>query len=141
MKFIMRLKNCKELESNIREGRGIRSNEDLRMSYIKELVERGKKSGVLTYKEIVDTFEEVDMDPDQIDKIYEYLETKGIEVIGAAEADIEIPSIEDEEAEEVELDISIPEGISIDDPVRMYLKEIGKVPLLVSTKKLSWQRE
>ena len=106
------------------------SNEELRMSYIKELVERGKKSGVLTYKEIVDTFEEVDMDPDQIDKIYEYLETKGIEVIGAAEADIEIPSIEDEEEEEVELDITVPEGISIDDPVRMYLKEIGKVPLV-----------
>jgi RNA polymerase primary sigma factor len=112
------------------------SNEDLRMSYIKELVERGKKSGVLTYKEIVDTFEEVDMDPDQIDKIYEYLETKGIEVIGAAEADIEIPSIEDEEAEEVELDITVPEGISIDDPVRMYLKEIGKVPLLVSNEEV-----
>jgi RNA polymerase primary sigma factor len=106
------------------------------MSYIKELVERGKKSGILTYKEIVDTFEEVDMDPDQIDKIYEYLETKGIEIIGAAEADIEIPSIEDEEVEEVELDITVPEGISIDDPVRMYLKEIGKVPLLVSNEEV-----
>jgi RNA polymerase primary sigma factor len=112
------------------------SNEDLRMSNLKELVERGKKNGLLTYKEIVDTFEEVDMDPDQIDKIYEYLETKGIEVIGAAEADIDIPSIEDEEEEEVEIDITVPEGISIDDPVRMYLKEIGKVPLLVSNEEV-----
>ena len=108
------------------------SNEELRMSYIKELVDKGKKNGVITYKEIVDTFEDVDMDPDQIDKIYEYLETKGIDVIGAVETDIDIPAVEDEEVEEVELDITVPEGISIDDPVRMYLKEIGKVPLLSS---------
>ncbi|MDF2841053.1 MAG: polymerase, sigma 38 subunit, RpoS [Clostridia bacterium] len=110
------------------------SNEELKMSYIKELVEKGKKSGVLTYKEIIDTFEEVDMDPDQIDKIYEYLETKGIDVIGVV--DIDIPVIEEEEEEEVELDISVPEGINIDDPVRMYLKEIGKVPLLSSSEEV-----
>ncbi|MGB7605994.1 MAG: RNA polymerase sigma factor RpoD [Lutisporaceae bacterium] len=108
------------------------SNEELKMSYIKELVDKGKKSGILTYKEIVDTFEEVDMNPDQIDKIYEYLETKGIDVVGIVENDIDIPAIEDEEVEEIELDITVPEGISIDDPVRMYLKEIGKVPLLNS---------
>lgn len=108
------------------------SNEELKMSYIKELVDKGKKSGILTYKEIIDTFEEVDMNPDQIDKIYEYLETKGIDVVGIVENDIDIPAIEDEEVEEIELDITVPEGISIDDPVRMYLKEIGKVPLLNS---------
>ncbi len=108
------------------------SNEELKMSYVKELVDKGKKSGILTYKEIVDTFEEVDISPDQIDKIYEYLETKGIDVIGIVENDVDIPAIEEEEVEEVELDITVPEGISIDDPVRMYLKEIGKVPLLNS---------
>jgi len=108
------------------------SNEELKMSYVKELVDKGKKSGILTYKEIVDTFEEVDISPDQIDKIYEYLETKGIDVIGIVENDADIPAIEEEEVEEVELDITVPEGISIDDPVRMYLKEIGKVPLLNS---------
>jgi RNA polymerase primary sigma factor len=116
------------------KGGDIMSNEELKMSYIKELVEKGKKSGVLTYKEIIDTFEEVDMDPDQIDKIYEYLETKGIDVIGVV--DIDIPVIEEEEEEEVELDISVPEGINIDDPVRMYLKEIGKVPLLSSSEEV-----
>ncbi|HYE09395.1 MAG TPA: RNA polymerase sigma factor RpoD [Patescibacteria group bacterium] len=99
------------------------------MTYVKELVDKGKKNGTLTYKEIMDTFEEVEMDPEQIDKLYEYLETKGIDVVGAVENDSDMPPL-DEETEEVDLDISIPEGISIDDPVRMYLKEIGKVPLL-----------
>ena len=69
------------------------------------------------------------MDPEQIDKLYEYLETKGIDVVGAVESDLDISPL-DEDAEEVDIEISIPEGISIDDPVRMYLKEIGKVPLL-----------
>lgn len=80
----------------------------------------------------MDTFEEVEMDPDQIDKLYEFLETKGIDVVGNMESEIDLPPIDDEieEEEEVDLDISVPEGISIDDPVRMYLKEIGKVPLL-----------
>ncbi|HRU41036.1 MAG TPA: RNA polymerase sigma factor RpoD [Candidatus Diapherotrites archaeon] len=99
------------------------------MTYVKELVDKGKKNGSLTYKEIMDTFEEVEMDPEQIDKLYEYLETKGIDVVGAIDNDLDIPPL-DEDVEEVDLDISIPEGISIDDPVRMYLKEIGKVPLL-----------
>ena len=104
-------------------------NEDTKMNFIKELVDKGKKNGILTYKEIMDTFEEVEMDPDQIDKLYEYLETKGIDVVGNVESEIDVPPLEDE-VEEVDLDISVPEGISIDDPVRMYLKEIGKVPLL-----------
>ncbi len=104
-------------------------SEDMNLSYIKELVEKGKKTGILTYKEIMDTFEEIEMEPDQIDKLYEYLENKGIDIVGNVENDIDLPPI-DEEIEEVDLDISIPEGISIDDPVRMYLKEIGKVPLL-----------
>ena len=106
-------------------------NEALKMTYIKELVEKGKKNGMLTYKEIMDSLEDIEMDPDQIDKIYEYLESRGIEVIGNIE--IDIPPIDDddeEDIEEVDLDLSVPEGISIDDPVRMYLKEIGKVPLL-----------
>lgn len=104
-------------------------NEELKMSYIKELVDKGKKNGMLTYKEIMDTFEEIEMDPEQIDKLYEYFETKGIDVVGSVDNDLDLPPLDDE-TEEVDLDLSVPEGISIDDPVRMYLKEIGKVPLL-----------
>jgi len=104
-------------------------NDESKMNYIKELVEKGNKNGMLTYKEIMDTLEEVEMEPEQIDKIYEYLEAKGIDVVGNIDAEIDIPPIDDE-AEPVELDLTVPEGISIDDPVRMYLKEIGKVPLL-----------
>jgi len=81
--------------------------EELRMTYVKELVDKGKKNGSLTYKEIMDTFEEVEMDPEQIDKLYEYLETKGIDVVGAIDNDMDIPPL-DEDVEEVDLDISIP---------------------------------
>lgn len=104
-------------------------NDESKMNYIKELVEKGNKNGMLTYKEIMDTLEDVEMDPEQIDKIYEYLESKGIDIVGNIDAEADIPPIDDE-AEPVELDLTVPEGISIDDPVRMYLKEIGKVPLL-----------
>jgi len=90
---------------------------------LKDLIEKGKAKGVLTYKEIMDAFEEVELDPEQIEKIYETVENMGIDVIGDIDSELE-------EITEEDLDLSVPEGISIDDPVRMYLKEIGKVPLL-----------
>ena len=99
---------------------------DAKKQVIKDLIERGKKKNMLSYKEIMDTLEEIEMTPDQIEKIYENIENFGIEVVGEIDAELE----KLEEQEEEELDLSIPEGISIDDPVRMYLKEIGKVPLL-----------
>ncbi len=81
------------------------------------------KNGVLEQKEISDAFGELELEPVQIEQVYEYLESQSIDIIGDM---IEIDNpIEDEE-----IDFSLPEGISIDDPVRMYLKEIGKVPLL-----------
>lgn len=96
-----------------------------RKTILKELVEKGKSKGMLTYKEIMDAFEEVELEPDQIEKIYETVENMGIDVVGDIDAEIQ-----DMQMAEEELDLSLPEGISIDDPVRMYLKEIGKVPLL-----------
>ena len=95
---------------------------------VRSLLELGKSKGTLTYKEIVDILSDVPIEPDQFDKILETLESIGVEVVNelpVAEAD----PVLDAQVED-DLDISVPEGISIDDPVRMYLKEIGKVPLL-----------
>ena len=98
-------------------------NDNLVVSRLKELVALGKKKrGVLEYKEIMDFMGDVELDPEQIDKVYEYLEIQGIDVVGAM--DLEEDTVR-------ELDLSIVESsINIDDHVRMYLKEIGKVPLL-----------
>lgn len=101
------------------------ANNGSRKSILKELVEKGKSKGMLTYKEIMDAFEEVELEPEQIEKIYETVENMGIDVIG--DIDEEIKDLQNAEEE---VDLTLPEGISIDDPVRMYLKEIGKVPLL-----------
>ena len=92
---------------------------------IKELLDKGKKKGMLSYKEIMDALEEIELDPEQIEKIYESIENMGIEIVGDMEQELEEIQLEPED-----LDLSIPEGISLDDPVRMYLKEIGKVELL-----------
>lgn len=88
-----------------------------------------KKKNVLEYQEINDFFIDYEMDSNVVEKIYEYLEANNVDVLRLAndEEDIVLEP-EDEEIEEI--DYSLPEGISIEDPVRMYLKEIGKVPLL-----------
>ncbi|HHY14307.1 MAG TPA: RNA polymerase sigma factor RpoD [Thermoanaerobacterales bacterium] len=97
---------------------------------IRKLIDKGKKRGVLTYKEIMDTLSDIEIEADQIDKIYESLEESGIEIID--DSDDEEEEEETTGKDEAPNDLAAPEGINIDDPVRMYLKEIGKVPLLTA---------
>ncbi len=102
---------------------------------VKALTELGKKKGSLTYSEIGNALSEIEIDKNQIEDIYDSLAAMGIDVIADndddvdADADIKAGE-EDQEEEKVEAEITVPKGVSIDDPVRMYLKEIGKVPLL-----------
>ena len=104
---------------------------------VEELLSKGKShGGVLTYREIMDSMQNAeDMSADDMDNMYELIAQKGIDVVDDAndELDLEPEAVsEADEINEAELaNMSVPEGVSIDDPVRMYLKEIGRVPLLV----------
>ncbi len=90
-----------------------------------------KKKNVLEYREISDFFHDMDLDVEQFEKILDFLETNNIDVLRISDDDDEDILLDDDEDVEVEnIDLSVPDGISIEDPVRMYLKEIGKVPLL-----------
>jgi len=109
-----------------------KKDKDNKMVAVKELIDKGKKNGSLTYKEIMEAMDHIDLSPEQIEKIYEVLEMTGVEIIG---------DVNDNDAEREEIDLSVPEGIAIDDPVRMYLKEIGKVPLLSSEQEITYARE
>ena len=100
---------------------------------LKELVEIGrKKCNILEYQEISDYFKDMNLDPDQFEAVLDYLEHNNVDVLRMMEDDGDDDIILDEEDEvEVEkIDLSVPDGISVEDPVRMYLKEIGKVALL-----------
>lgn len=105
---------------------------------LNELIEIAKsKKNILEFQEINDHFSNMTLSPEMIEKVYSYLENNGIDILRMTEdSDDEdiIPDLEDlddvEEEDLENIDLSVPEGVSIEDPVRMYLKEIGKVPLL-----------
>ncbi|RPF46732.1 RNA polymerase sigma factor RpoD [Thermodesulfitimonas autotrophica] len=102
--------------------------DELQYGEIEGLIEKGKKRGSLTYSEIMDSLQGVDLTSEQIEDIYERLATMGIDVVPEAQ-DLE-PAEGTPEPSPIDTDLTIPEGVEIDDPVRMYLKEIGRIPLL-----------
>lgn len=105
-------------------------NEKKLTNAINSLANKGKKKGGLTYDEVMDELQGFSLEPDRIEEIYDKLKTKGIEV-GTEVEEIEDLEIEEPaDSDEGESDLAVPEGVDIDDPVRMYLKEIGRVSLL-----------
>lgn len=117
--------------------------EEKKQELMRELIDKGKNSkNKLTYTTIADVLESADLDKNQMDEIYDTLMSKGIEVVSESEPDdfdllleddsdfTEDPDAIIDEANEMDLEANLPKGVTVDDPVRMYLKEIGKVPLL-----------
>ncbi|MGN1098533.1 MAG: RNA polymerase sigma factor RpoD [Clostridia bacterium] len=106
---------------------GENNNGANKKAILKELLDKGKQKGMLTKKEIEESLGELELDVEQIEKLYDNLESMGIDIVG--DIDAEIKNLDDVPDEDLE-NLTIPDSISVDDHVRMYLKEIGKVPLL-----------
>ena len=120
-----------------KEQKDMAQEQELRLKFHQKLIEilelGKKKKNMLEYQEIADFFKDLNLDPEKFEMVIDYLEQNGIDVLKISnddDVDDDIILDEEDEVEVEKIDLSVPEGVSVEDPVRMYLKEIGKVPLL-----------
>ena len=120
-----------------KEQKDMAQEQELRLKFQQKLIEilelGKKKKNMLEYQEIADFFKDLNLDPEKFEMVIDYLEQNGIDVLKISnddDVDDDIILDEEDEVEVEKIDLSVPEGVSVEDPVRFYLKEIGKVPLL-----------
>lgn len=140
----MHSKNCKKYQNKEenkmakkKEQKDMAQEQEQRLNFQQKLIEilelGKKKKNMLEYQEIADFFKDLNMDPEKFEMVIDYLEQNGIDVLKISnddDVDDDIILDDEDEVEVEKIDLSVPEGVSVEDPVRMYLKEIGKVPLL-----------
>lgn len=140
----MHSKNCKKYQNKEenkmakkKEQKDMAQEQEQRLKFQQKLIEilelGKKKKNMLEYQEIADFFKDLNLDPEKFEMVIDYLEQNGIDVLKISnddDVDDDIILDEEDEVEVEKIDLSVPEGVSVEDPVRMYLKEIGKVPLL-----------
>ena len=140
----MHSKNCKKYQNKEenkmakkKEQKDMAQEQEQRLNFQQKLIEilelGKKKKNMLEYQEIADFFKDLNLDPEKFEIVIDYLEQNGIDVLKISnddDVDDDIILDDEDEVEVEKIDLSVPEGVSVEDPVRMYLKEIGKVPLL-----------